>query len=97
MRPLPDISISVDSVGQRGVADGMGDVRVFWIAAAIAVAAVVMVVAFKLEGRDLRTTLFTNFPGWAQQMVAPAVPAGGASGQNVALKSDSHGLVHVSR
>ncbi len=97
MRPLPDISISVDSVGQRGAADGMGDVRVFWIAAAIAVAAVVMVVAFKLDGRDLRATLFTNFPGWAQQMVAPTVPAGSASGQDVALKSDSHGVVHVSR
>ena len=65
------------STGASGAdCEGMGDVRVFWIAAAVAVLAVVAVVAFKLNGQDVRTTLFGNAPAWILQMVQPAGLAG---------------------
>lgn len=88
MRHLSDTMVSADSTGTHGAAaDGMGDVRLFWIAAAIAVAAVVAVVAFKMEGRELRSSLLSSFPVLAQQSVASA--ASGAGTQKIALRADS--------
>jgi len=88
MRHLSDTMVPADSASQRSsAADGMGDVRVFWIAAAIAVVAVVTVVAFKLEGSELRGALFSSFPVLEQQTVAS--PASGSGRHEIAMRTES--------
>ncbi len=52
--------------GPARAEEGLGDVRVFWLAAAIAILAVVAVVAFKMNGRDVRAALFGNMSTWSQ-------------------------------
>lgn len=66
----PPISAYPHSASQGG--DGMGDVRVFWLAAAIAILAVVAVVAFKLNGPELRASLFGNVAAFTQPVAAPS-------------------------
>ncbi|SFE36155.1 hypothetical protein SAMN04489711_101387 [Paracidovorax wautersii] len=96
MRHLSDTMVPADAASRRGTAaDGMGDVRVFWIAAAIAVVAVVAVVAFKLEGRELRSALFSSFPVLAQQTVASSAP--GTGRHEIALRTDSKPMGGVAR
>ncbi len=66
MRHSLEQVISGHTAGPAHGEEGMGDVRVFWLAAAIAVLAVVAVVAFKMNGRDMQAALFGNVATWSQ-------------------------------
>jgi len=78
--------ISGHRTGLAHAEDGMGDVRVFWLAAAIAVLAVVAVVAVKLNGRDVRSALFGNVWTWSQPVRSAPAVAVVTSGRDAAFK-----------
>lgn len=50
--------------------DGVGDLRVFGLAATVAVLVVTAVVAFKMAGPEIKTTLMSYLPVVAQQTLA---------------------------